>query len=116
MMGKEKKMAKDGRMHGVIKDQEMQERIKERMKIDNLTFEELLDKYLTYPEEASDTIHKNYKEVEDLIFKIYGKKSLKELMEVFWFMIINCAKGNYDINQIIQNMNADIKIGTYKKK
>lgn len=109
-------MAKDGRMHGVIKNQEMQERVKERMKIDNLTFEELLEKYLTYPEEAGDTIYRNYREVEDLIVKIYGKKSLRELMEVFWVLIINCAKGNFDINLIIHNMNSDIQLGTYKKR
>ncbi|HWQ96306.1 MAG TPA: hypothetical protein VN368_02925 [Candidatus Methylomirabilis sp.] len=109
-------MGKDGRMHGVIKNKEMQERIKDRMKFDNLTFEELLEKYLTYPEDACDAVHKNYRDVEDLIVKIYGKNSLKELMEVFWNVIINCAKGNFDINLVIHNMKSDIQLGTYKKK
>jgi hypothetical protein len=109
-------MTRDGRMHGVIKNQEMQERIRDRMKIDNLTFEELLEKYLTYPEEAGDTIHKNYREVEELVVKIYGKKRLRELMEVFWILVINSAKGNFDIDLIIHNIDSDIRLGTYKKR
>lgn len=109
-------MVKDGRMHGVIRDQELQDIIKTRQKLENLTFEELIEKYLTFPENASDRIHHDYVEIESLLVKVYGKKKLQILMELLWILIINCARDNYDIEKLLHNINADIELGTYKKR
>ncbi len=109
-------MGKDGRMHGVIRDPELQERIKERQKLENISFEELINRYLTFPEDAQDFLSKEHATFTELVIKVYQKPKLRELMTALWILVIKSAKGEYDIDRILHNVKADIELGTYKKR
>lgn len=111
-MGKNQK----DRWHCVISDQKMEQRIRARMAVEKITFQELLEKHLVFPEEADSFIHKDYVEIEKTIAEAYDKPMIKKLMEILWILIINCAKDNYDIVRIINNIEADIRLETFKKK
>ncbi len=103
-------------MHGVISDPDLQERIRERQNYEGISFEELLQKYLTFPEDASDLLGKQYWSVAELVIKVYKKPKLRKLLEYIWVLIIKSAKGEYDIDRILHNLSSDFELGTYKKR
>lgn len=100
----------------MIRDPWLQERIKERIRLENVTFEELLERYLTFPEDADDFVSKSYTEVVNLVVKVYQRPKLRELMSVLWVLIMKCAKNEYDIDRILHNLKSDIELGIYKKR
>jgi seryl-tRNA synthetase len=110
------KMQKDDRMHGVIRSREIQERIRERMKLEDITFEEMINKYLTFPDEVDDSLQKQYTDVENMIVTVYGQPRLRTLMDIFWLFIHRCANGDYDIEKIIHNLKSEIQLHRYEKK
>ena len=90
--------------------------------IENITFDEVFEKYLNLPE-SEDIIQKEYIKVEKQVILAYGKKNqsfndqkLRILMELFWAMIIMSARGKYDIDKLLHDMLEDIDKGTYKKR
>ena len=103
-------------MHGVISDPEMQQRVKARMKAERITFEQLLEKHLIFPEEACDFIHKDYVKIGNTLAEAYDKPGIKPLMEFLWVLIIYCAKDNYNIGKVDFNIRGDINLGTFKKR
>ncbi len=113
-------MAKDRRMHGVIKKPELQERIKKKMKDEDLTFEQYLEKYLKDYTDPDFDLYKKYEEIESALILRYRKDDphhkLRILMELFWSFIILSAKGKYDLDKLLHDVDADFQHGTYKKR
>lgn len=109
-------------MHGVIKNPELQERIKERMKEENLTFEEYLKRYLKDDSIDPDfELLQKFREIENVLIRRYAKdetqkKKLTLLLEYFWSFGILAAKNKYDIDRLLYDIEADADCGTYKKR
>jgi hypothetical protein len=113
---------KDKRKHIFLSDKDLIEKLERIKQIENITFNEVFEKYLTLPE-SEDIIHEEYIEVEKLIVRAYGKKNqgfqeqkLRILMELFWVMIVLAAKEKYDIDKLLHDVNSDFELGTYKKR
>jgi hypothetical protein len=112
----------DKRKHIFLSDKNLIEKLDRIKHLENITFDEVFEKYLTLPE-SDDIIHKEYIKVEKLMVLAYGKKDqvfndqrLRILMEYFWSMAILAAKGNYDIDKLLLDIDADFTHEIYKKK
>lgn len=107
-------MPKDDRMHGVIRDKKLQVALRKRMRLDGITFEEMVRRYTVFPED--DKLRKEYTELENKVVKAYQNDHLRTLMEVFWAYLMKGGNGEYDVTQIVNTLLADMETGTYKKK
>jgi hypothetical protein len=112
----------DKRKHIFLSDQNLIEKLEKIKNLENITFDEMFEKYLDLPD-SDNVINEKYLEVENLIVRAYGKKDiafkdqkLRILMEYYWVMIIQSAKGKLDLDRILHNIDADLKLGTYKKR
>ena len=104
------------RMHGIIKDPQLQEQIRKVMEERNCTFEQLVKREINFSKDPDNDIHLQYQEIESSIFRRYKKQNLVVLMELFWDYTLNAAKGKYDLDKLLNDITADIDIGTYKNR
>lgn len=112
----------DKRKHIFLSDKDLIGKLERIKHIEDITFDEVFEKYLSLPE-SEDIIHEKFIDVEKKIVRAYGIKNqdfkdqkLRILMELFWAMMIMSAKGKYDIDKLLHNMLEDIDKGIYKKK
>lgn len=112
---------KDKRKHIYISEKKLIERLELVKHLEKLTYDEVLEKYLSLPE-PEDFIHKEYDKIEKLIVLAYKKENksfneqrLKYLMELLWILIISSATDLYDIEKLISDIESDLKHKTYKK-
>ncbi|MGZ8509243.1 MAG: hypothetical protein ACXWV6_04325 [Chitinophagaceae bacterium] len=112
----------DKRKHIFLSNNDLIEKLERVKHIEKISFDEVLEKYLKLPE-SEDIIHDEFIDVEKLIVQAYGKKDqefkqqkLRILMELFWVLIIQSAKGNFDIEKLLRDIYADFEVGTYKKR
>jgi hypothetical protein len=102
-------------MHGVIRKPELQERIKKKMREEDLTFEEYLEKYVKDSDDPDFDLHQKYREIENIIIRRYrkdGSRKFEILMEYFWSIIILSAKGKYDIDKLLLELDRDFGFET----
>lgn len=96
-------------------DPEIWKKLNEIKKSEDLTYDELLKKYLKLPE-TDKLILIKYEEIRDLLVEKHKNKDIFELMNIIWILIIKSANGEYDISKLKYDIEADIRLKTYRKR
>lgn len=109
------KRTKKKKNHIYFYDPRLEKKLNEIKKSEDLTWDELLKRYIKLPE-SDALIMFRFEEVRDLLVEKYKNKALFELMNIIWIFIINSANGEYDISRLKYDIEKYIKFKTYKKQ
>jgi len=101
--------------HIIFYDSEIGKKINEIKKAEDITYDELLKRYLKLPE-SDNLIRFRFDEIRDLLVEKYKNEDLFELMNIIWIFIIKSANGEYDIRKLKYDIEADLKLQIYRKR
>lgn len=101
-------------MHGVIKDPGLQKQIRMMMEERNCTFEQILKSEIDFKKDPDNDLYLRFQEIECSIIRRYKKENLRILMDLFWSYTILAAKGIYDLEKLLNDVNAGFLNDTYK--
>jgi hypothetical protein len=108
-------MGRKKKKHIIFYDKELGDNLDDLKKFEGITYDELLKKYLKLPK-TDDLIQMKFEDVRDLLIHKYKNEDIYELMSLLWIIAIKSAQGEFDIKKLKYDIEADIRMKTYKKR
>lgn len=108
-------MTQDGRMHIPVRDIAFQKRIKEVMAAENLSYEELVQKYFKLPQDDLHAIHEQHEKVNKMLYSRFTNQDISDLMNMVWGIIVCAAKDQFDIKMFNKMLEQDFDKYTIKR-
>ena len=111
----------DDRMRLIVKDKNLQSSIRRVMEDQEISHEQLLERYLKLPQEGDlNGLHRKY-ELFTTLTKKHIRKSkdinrMELLMGHIWVMLANVIKGSYDFDKVSETLMSNMGDGNWVKE
>lgn len=109
-------MGRRKRKNIYIKDPEVQKKIEDLRKLfPGMTYDELFKAHLKVPT-PDMVLGDRFFEIAGLLLQRYKDPKIMNLATVLWVLELNSAKGNFDIDRILYDLEKSIALKIYHKK